>query len=160
MKTQVLKIPVSKKQEKNKYTFIIPGNPVPLARARINPKTFFNNKGCKMWDPQKELKLVAAIHLQNQYDKLELLKGPVRVEAIFFMPIPKSKSKKKQKEMAGTPHISKPDLSNLLKFIEDAATGILYHDDSLIASISVDKKYDNEPRTEFTVMMIEGIKET
>lgn len=47
---------------------------------------------------------------------------------IFIMPMPKSWSKKKKKDMAGKPHTQKPDLSNLLKSLEDA----VYADDSAI----------------------------
>ena len=134
-----------------KYTFMIPGNPVPLARARINPKAFFNNTGCKMWDPQKELKLITAIHLRNQFEGLRPLIGSLHLTAIFYMPISKSKSKKRQEEMQGSYHIARPDLDNMLKWICDCANGILYTDDSVVASVFVQKIYDHEPRTEFSL---------
>lgn len=38
----------------------------------------------------------------------------------FVLPMPKSWPKKKRDEMRGQPHVQKPDLSNLLKAIEDA----------------------------------------
>ena len=41
----------------------------------------------------------------------------------FFMPMPKSWSKKKKAEMLGTPHIQTPDLDNLLKSLLDAHMG-------------------------------------
>ena len=47
---------------------------------------------------------------------------------IFMMPMPKSWSKKKREKMLLWPHQQKPDLSNLLKALEDA----LYSDDSKI----------------------------
>jgi Holliday junction resolvase RusA-like endonuclease len=143
--------------KKKKYTFIIPGNPVPLARARINPKAFFNNTRCKMWDPQKELKLVAAIHLRNQFENLEPIVGAIHIDAKFYMPIPKSKSKKLQAGLIGKHHICKPDLDNLIKFICDCATGILYKDDAVVASINIQKLYDEDPRTEFTLIPLEEI---
>jgi Holliday junction resolvase RusA-like endonuclease len=46
--------------------------------------------------------------------------GPL-LECRFFIPMPKSWSKKKKLEMGLTPHQSKPDLSNLVKALEDAA---------------------------------------
>lgn len=38
----------------------------------------------------------------------------------FILPMPKSWSKKKKIEMDGMPHMQRPDLSNLLKALEDA----------------------------------------
>ena len=34
-----------------------------------------------------------------------------------------------------------PDVDNLLKFLCDAMTGVVYHDDSQIVSITCEKKY-------------------
>lgn len=48
---------------------------------------------------------------------------------VFFMPMPKSWSKAKREKMLGQLHQQKPDLSNLLKALEDS----LYGDDSHIA---------------------------
>lgn len=39
---------------------------------------------------------------------------------IFYYPMPKSWSEKKKKRMDHTPHTQRPDLSNLLKALEDA----------------------------------------
>jgi Holliday junction resolvase RusA-like endonuclease len=52
-------------------------------------------------------------------------------------------------------HIARPDLSNLIKFIEDIAIGILYGDDSIIAEIYARKCYDATPRTEFELIQLE-----
>jgi len=49
-------------------------------------------------------------------------------QIIFHLPMPKSWSKKKRAAMLGKPHQQRPDISNLLKAIEDA----LYRDDSTI----------------------------
>ncbi len=40
---------------------------------------------------------------------------------VFYMPMPKSWSKKKKAEMVGRCHQQRPDLSNLVKAAEDAA---------------------------------------
>ncbi len=47
---------------------------------------------------------------------------------IFTMPMPKSWSAKKKREMVGTPHLFRPDLSNLLKALEDA----VHQEDSML----------------------------
>jgi Holliday junction resolvase RusA-like endonuclease len=83
------------------------------------------------------------------------LEGAISFEANFYMPIPASWSEKKKQRMVGKPHISKPDWSNLLKFVEDCCTGILFKDDALIAKVSGIKVYDFEPRTEIILLEIE-----
>lgn len=55
----------------------------------------------------------------------------------FFLPVPKTWRKWKQKEMHGRPHQSKPDLSNLLKAFEDA----LFAEDKMISHYAEVSKY-------------------
>jgi len=47
---------------------------------------------------------------------------------VFYLPMPKSWSRKKQLAMNGKPHQAKPDLDNLLKALSDA----VYNDDAHI----------------------------
>jgi Holliday junction resolvase RusA-like endonuclease len=61
------------------------------------------------------------------------------------MPIPKTRKKK------NLFHISRPDLSNMIKFYEDVAQGILFSDDSKIAKITATKVYDEMPRVEIII---------
>lgn len=122
--------------------YVIKGNPVALARAR-----FGNNK--KVYDPQKNLKLISSIDLSCQHGDLPLFTKALHLDVTFFMPIPTCAKKRGQR--LGELHIFTPDLSNLIKYIEDISTGVLYTDDRLIASISSKKVYDNNPRTEFTI---------
>lgn len=127
----------------NHKTYTLLGDPMPLARAR------FGN-GC-VYDSQKTAKLVIGIELQNQHDGLPILEGPLALDIIFFMAIPKTKLKKIK---PGSPHTCKPDASNLLKFYEDVATSILFNDDAQISHITIKKIYDTNPRTEFKVYQI------
>jgi Holliday junction resolvase RusA-like endonuclease len=65
-----------------------------------------------------------------------------------FMPVPASWSKRKQADaLAGlifpTP---KPDLSNIIKGVEDALLQIVYRDDSLIVDSFACKRYAAQPR--------------
>lgn len=123
--------------------YVLPGNPVPLARAR--------HSRYNIYDSQKNTKLVAGITIQSQHDSRPLYDGNIHLDIIFYMNIPKGK---RRDNLEGCYHVFKPDLSNLIKFVEDLCTSILYHDDSLICSISATKKYSTEPRTEFEVRMI------
>ena len=55
--------------------------------------------------------------LQNNDDKK---KSWEELDIVFFIPMPKSWSKKKRSEMAGTPHKQRPDLDNYIKGLLDA----------------------------------------
>lgn len=78
--------------------------------------------------------------------------GPLHLEVTFYFAIPKSRDKKL---IQGTYHYYRPDLSNLIKFLEDIATGILFDDDCIISSITSKKCYDDCPRTEFIITELE-----
>lgn len=86
------------------------------------------------------------MHIVNQHNNQPYLEGPIHLHVTFFMPIPKSKIKKMKPADA---HYIVPDLSNLIKWIEDLCSGIIYKDDAIIAEISAEKMYDNNARTEF-----------
>jgi len=79
------------------------------------------------------------------------LEGPLCLEVVFYLPIPASWSKKKRAEQEGAPHARKPDLSNLLKGLEDCMDSIVYHDDSQLYEIKAKKLQSSMPRTEFLV---------
>lgn len=127
--------------------FVIPGDPIPLARAR-----FGNNK---VWDSQKQIKFGFGAQLQTQFIGHDQFKGPVRLDIDFYFKPAQSISEKKKLEKYGQWHAIKPDISNLIKFVEDVATGILFHDDCLIATLSASKHYDDNARTEITIIELE-----
>lgn len=111
----------------------IPGRPLPLARHR-------HGKG-KSFDTQKPQKRSLAWTA-----KLALPKGYAPPPAIAlaltycFCP-PKSWSAKRRKESLGQPKTTTPDLSNLVKFTEDALNGILWPDDRFICSLRASKVF-------------------
>ena len=118
------------------------GDPVPLQRPRF---THY-----KVYDAQKALKLKVSIALQSQHDKLPLLTGPLHLSVTFFMKVSCSISNKKRESTYGKYHIYKPDLDNMIKWVADVCAGIVYEQDSIIASVEAKKIYGKEPRTEFT----------
>lgn len=125
------------------YSYSIPGDPIPLQRARHGRS--------RTWNPQKQIMLNLQFLLQHQHGQRSLLTGPLHLEALFYFEPARSLSQKKKDLLYGTYHFIKPDGSNLLKFIEDLGTGIIYIDDCLIASSSYKKIYDRTPRTEFSL---------
>jgi Holliday junction resolvase RusA-like endonuclease len=132
------------------YTII--GDPVPLARPRMSGPNRI------IYDSQKLIKHQLIHQLINQRGDLPLLSGPCHLDATFYMRMPQA-SMKKAKENIGKPHIFRPDLDNLIKFVNDLACmedfddkkGILLRDDCIISSITARKVYDLEPRTVFTI---------
>jgi Holliday junction resolvase RusA-like endonuclease len=81
---------------------------------------------------------------------------PLELTVTFFMPLPLTEKlcKERQEQYYFT---SRPDLSNMIKFLEDAMQDFLFDDDCLIVKINALKVYDKKGRTEFT---IEPIKNT
>ena len=64
-----------------------------------------------------KLEIKRLLALQNNDDKN---KSWEELDISFFIPMPKSWSKKKRSEMAGTPHKQRPDLDNYIKGLLDA----------------------------------------
>lgn len=85
-------------------------------------------------------------------------KEPLKVTAIFFMPIPKSLSKRQQERLNGEWHTSKPDADNVQKSVQDALNNLAYHDDGQIAWLDVKKIYSDCPRVEVMIERLESRK--
>ena len=60
---------------------------------------------------------------------------PAELIAQYHIPMPKSWSKKKKKEMLGKPHQQKPDIDNINKAVMDA----LAKEDSFVYSVNCQK---------------------
>lgn len=118
-------------------TFIVPGDPVPLARARIGKHSIY--------DSQKHEKFVASMQLTHQMAGHQMLSGPLVMEVTFYMPVDKAKRR------LGQPHYFKPDLDNLIKYINDISNRIIFNDDCTIYKITATKLYDEKPRTVFVI---------
>lgn len=140
-------LPNDKNQSEVKFVrYIIPGDPISLARPRLGPHGFYSIDTDKRFYFKN--------YISNQHNDMRMLQGPLKLDITFYFKI----SLRKQGKSCGFKPNSfmfyKPDLSNLIKFIEEVATGILYDDDCIIASISAQKRYDTTPRTEFTLVEI------
>jgi Holliday junction resolvase RusA-like endonuclease len=87
-------------------------------------------------------------------DGRQPLSAPLRVEVTAFMPIPKNGLRKAeladaQRELLC--HAKRPDLSNVLKAVEDALNGVVWTDDALISQLVLRKVYSPRPRLEIEV---------
>lgn len=125
------------------HFYCIEGNPVALARPRLGRHG--------VYDSQTHLKMQAVQYIENQHADMPKFKGPLHLEITFHVMTPTRFSVKKKAEMEGKFHLSRPDFSNLLKFAEDIAQGIVYDDDCIIVCVCGSKVYSNNPRTEMTI---------
>jgi len=122
----------------------IAGNPLALKRPR------FYRKGEHMgvYDSQKVEKEQIIWQLRAQF-RNEPFAFPMMIDLTFFMPIPKSTSKAKKRQMVcgSIHHIKKPDIDNLQKFILDCMNNIVYKDDAQIVELNSKKLYAENPGT-------------
>jgi len=126
-----------------RVVYVIPGDPVPLARARCGNGRFY--------DSQKNIKVCAGIYLQQQHQDGIIFSGPVTLTANFYLYLPRRRSKKDTRH-ENSPHFYRPDLSNLIKFVEDLITDVeIWKDDCIISEIYAKKIYSSEPRTELII---------
>lgn len=125
---------------------ILYGNPIPLKRHRHTKKGL-------VYNAQKSEMIKNSFIISAQYSG-PILYGPVKIKTIFFMPIPKSLSQKKQTELQGKYHKSKPDIDNLEKKLYDeiVLSGNIIKDDSQISISETSKIYSANPRTEITII--------
>lgn len=134
--------------ENRSVTYVVEGNPVPLKRPRFSGVVY---------DPQKADKKSFGWQLKSQQGSTAILTGMLHMTVTFFMELPKKKSHREQLLKQGY-HCYRPDLSNLIKFVEDVCVdaGII-EDDALIVEISSKKVYSEQSRTEFYFTLVEEL---
>jgi Holliday junction resolvase RusA-like endonuclease len=120
-------------------TYIIMGDPISVMRPR--------NLNQHYWDSLKRLKHSAINQLENQLNEQKPFERPVHIDFRFYFTPP---GPHKPLNPHGFNH-SKPDISDLIKFVENVATGILLKDPNIISSISSFKRYSDSPRTEIII---------
>jgi len=141
-------------------SFTIHTTPTPQARHREsyvrdkqgNPVIDKNNRPVAIrYDPCKDKKNWYKAQVLQHFP--ERITGPIEMFVTFYMPIPKSTSKKRQALMdeGVIKHQKKPDRDNLDKLLTDAMEDIAYHNDSQIWHSDVYKVYSHNPRTEVTI---------
>lgn len=119
-------------------SFTVPGQPIAKARPRFGKGKVYTAPSTKSFE-----------HAVGVYASMvckKPLEGAVSLSIIFCMKAPKSGKE-------GW-HISRPDLTNLIKAIEDGMNGIVFKDDAQIAQITCSKVYSNKPETSIVVRHI------
>lgn len=134
--------------------FTIPGKPGSKGR----PKFSRQGEYVRTYTPEKTVEYENLVRVAWMQAGSPKLNGAIRGDYIAYFPIPKSLSKKKQREMYGKPYLGKPDRDNTEKVIQDALNGCLYDDDAQVYSGWYEKIYvreGEETRVEVTFTEVE-----
>jgi Holliday junction resolvase RusA-like endonuclease len=127
----------------------IEGTPTPWAAHK--------GFGRRAYNPRHKEKIFVQGQLRQQWKKSPLDKT-LRIIFEFYIPVPKSASKKERERMLSQKwHDRKPDTTNLLKFAEDTLKGIVIKDDNKNSRVVGDKQWCEET-TGRTVIYFEEIQ--
>lgn len=130
---------------------IIPGEPMGKARPRMTKTGFVYNpkKSVNYETLIKELFII-------KYPDFQPLEGPVRMRLWAWMKMPKASKKKIEAMKSGEIRpTKKPDLSNILKIVEDSLNSLAFFDDKQIVEARVEKRYGDRPRIELVIESID-----
>jgi len=133
-------------QQNTGLRFFVPGMPKTAGSKRvfINPKTgrpivTDDNKKGKDWRASVQL------FASQSMGQRPILDEPLQIAFKFILPRPKSHfGKKGVRPSASYYPITKPDVLKLARAAEDALTGIVWRDDSLIVDEHLFKRYSDE----------------
>ena len=112
------------------------------------------------YDPSSKQKEMIRWQMRP-YAPEEPIKGPVSVDYTFFLPIPKSTSslKKRQMILNSIHHVKKPDIDNLSYIVTNALKSLIIYDDSQICEMSLHKMYGERPRIVVKIVDLLNLKE-
>ena len=137
--------------ESEQIKLVVLGEP----KAQTRHRHFKRGKFSGNYDPSADDKQTFASILQQQAPK-EPISAPISLEVVFYMGRPKNhyksgKNSEMLKDTAPEYHSGRPDLDNMVKFVQDSLNTIYYKDDALISQITAKKIYSENPRTEITI---------
>ena len=144
----------------NQIYFVVPGDPRGKGRPRAKTAKSKTGKSfVHMYTDEKTVsyETIVALSANKAMAGKEIIKGAVCVNLDMFLPIPKSWSKKKQKQAADGliyPTV-KPDIDNVEKAIFDAINNIVWCDDVQVVFVKKMKKYSSVPCVKVTVQCME-----
>ena len=141
-----------------KILITIPAEPIAQGRPRLSSRGGF----ARAYDPPKSRtwKKFVADYAREAMERYKLdnpLDGPLMIKIRFGFPLPKSQHRKNPKPMMW--HMKRPDLDNLYKGVIDAMEGIVYHRDSEIVKVVMDKvivPQGDAPYVNLAVVSVEG----
>jgi Holliday junction resolvase RusA-like endonuclease len=125
----------------------IEGRPIPWRAHQGSGKRSFN--------PLYKEREYVRWQIRNQTN--EFVEGALDVLFIFYFAIPKSFSKKKAllAEKGLIRPTTRPDSTNLCKFMEDCLQGVVFEDDCQIVDTQIRKYYSLQERTLIRIFPLE-----
>ncbi len=122
----------------------IDGRPIPWRAPYVGKRGAFSTHTVRKQEIQWQMKAIF-----NQ----KPLGGPIFLDVKFYFIPPKNTSYVRKKQMLNgqTKFVKRPDLSNLIKFIEDCGTGILWNDDNQIFRLVAQKLYGTKEKSLLTI---------
>ena len=147
---------ITEADEMKNIRFTVKGNPF----GKQRPKFARQGVYVHAYTPSKTLsreREIAAVYMEEAKGRRFNKGQALDIRIIAYYPIPKSTSKKKQKDMLEhriRPTV-KPDLDNVAKLVYDALNGVAWHDDNAIVDTQVRKFYSDDPRVEIFIKTVE-----
>lgn len=117
--------------------YVIPGNPIQMTRTHHHEKR-------RQWNEDKNNRCKYKMALINQHGDRPPFSGPIHLDINFYL-------EAKHDSKVTQPHDTNPRLSRLVDFVEEMGNRLLFGNSCLIASTSVHKFYDTNPRTELII---------
>lgn len=117
---------------------VVPGQPVAKGRHRV---AVINGRA-HAYTPAKTVNYEASVAFAGKGAMVgkDLLEGPLSVTLFAHFMTPKRGKK------AGDYHTARPDADNIAKAANDALNGIVWRDDSQVASMQIIKTYADSPQ--------------
>lgn len=117
-----------------------------VAGVAKNGRAFMRESGASRLTPWRHEVSAQALAAMRQAGRQDPFSGPVRLRLDFAFPRPRKhyRTGKRAAELrddAPALLTGKPDLSKLVRAVEDALTAIVYRDDSQVAVLSATKSY-------------------
>lgn len=130
--------------------FKVLGRPEPAGSKRFVGRVIDANPNAKAW--QHEVAIVALGAMRGE----GLLDGPLGLITIFTLRRPKGHFGKGRNADVLKPNAplfptTRPDSTKLLRGVEDALTGVVWHDDGQVVEQMVSKRYGDPQGVEVTV---------
>jgi Holliday junction resolvase RusA-like endonuclease len=127
-------------------TFIVPGRPVPWARAGHN--------GARSFTPPKQREAMRAVRWAAAAVRATPIEGPVRVMMTFAYAWPSGAPQRLRGAVRY--RVGKPDIDNLAKLAMDALSGIAWRDDAQVVSVVARKISAPHEGTTITITPLDG----